>query len=74
MIRVVHHPGTGSRYFYPSRLQGVKKAPDHGSGSITLEKTLGIVVSVVDFERFSPDPDPGAYFRIHSGAGQLRYF
>ncbi len=41
MIRVVH-PGSGSRMriltFYPSRIPdpGVKKAPDPGSGSVTL--------------------------------------
>jgi hypothetical protein len=25
MIRIVHYPGTGSRYFYPSRIQGSKR-------------------------------------------------
>jgi hypothetical protein len=39
MIRVVHL-GSGSRnrilIFYPSRIQGIKKAPDPGTGSAKL--------------------------------------
>jgi hypothetical protein len=54
MIRVVH---PGSRIlmltFYPSRIPdpGVKKAPDPGSGSTTLQKSSDAVV----FSRYGTD-------------------
>jgi len=60
MIRVVH-PGSRIRMltFYPSRIPdpGVKKAPDPGSGSATLDWSQNIGAL------FGPqDPDPAVNY------------
>ncbi len=61
MIRVVH-PGSGSWFFYPSRIQDVKKAPDPGSGSpqhcfLTLT-WIGNEHAHPGSGMNNPDPDP----------------
>jgi len=62
----VDHPGSGSCFFYPSRIPdpGVKKAPDPVSGSATLAATF-----------FSPSliPDP-IFVQPGSASNNFKYF